>query len=114
MLALPASVRAQTGFWDRFLPRVHYFEPLVADPLEPRMGIGLIQTNVFERAIEGQLFPMQTVNQRASTMATPSATVPAAPRSRKRRTRGESQRRRGVSSEGFERIPNRRGICILS
>ena len=54
MLALPASVRAQTGFWDRFLPRVHYFEPLVADPLEPRMGIGLIQTNVFERAIEGR------------------------------------------------------------
>ncbi len=35
------------------MPRVHYFEPLLADPLEPRMGIGLMQTNVFERAVRG-------------------------------------------------------------
>jgi hypothetical protein len=43
----------QNDFWHNFLPRVHHFEPLVADPLEPRMAIGLIQTDLFERAGEG-------------------------------------------------------------
>jgi hypothetical protein len=53
MLVLPSDACAQQGFWERFLPRVHYFEPLVADPLEPRMAIGLMQTNVWERAVQG-------------------------------------------------------------
>jgi hypothetical protein len=53
LLAAKPSHAQTRGFWDRFLPRIHYFEPLVADPLEPRMGIGLIQTNVFERAGQG-------------------------------------------------------------
>lgn len=54
VLMTAASLHAQeTSFWERFMPRVRYFEPLVADPLEPRMGIGLIQTNVFERAVLG-------------------------------------------------------------
>ena len=50
LFATPAHAQ---DFWQRFLPRVHYFQPLVADPLEPRMGIALIQTDVFERAGEG-------------------------------------------------------------
>jgi hypothetical protein len=54
LLALATPLHAQhKDFWQRFLPRVHYFQPLVADPLEPRMGIGLLQTDVFERAGEG-------------------------------------------------------------
>ena len=54
LLALPVSVRAQErSFWQVFLPRVHYFEPLTADPLEPRMSLALLQTNLFEHAVEG-------------------------------------------------------------
>jgi hypothetical protein len=54
VLASSTMVRAQQpDFWQRFLPRVHYFQPLVADPLEPRMGIGLLQTDVFARAGAG-------------------------------------------------------------
>ncbi|HEY0305353.1 MAG TPA: DUF1207 domain-containing protein [Longimicrobiales bacterium] len=52
-LALPTGLRAQQGFWESLFPRVHYFDPLIADPLEPRMGIGLMQTNVWELAVRG-------------------------------------------------------------
>lgn len=51
-LLMATPLHAQ-DFWQRFLPRVHYFQPLVADPLEPRMGIALIQTDVFEHAGAG-------------------------------------------------------------
>jgi hypothetical protein len=58
LLLTPVSAHAQQpGFWDRFLPRVHYFQPLVADPLEPRMSLSLMRTNVFERAGEGRERP---------------------------------------------------------
>ena len=40
-------------FWPNFLPRIHYFQPLIADPLEPRMAIGLVKTDVFEHAGAG-------------------------------------------------------------
>lgn len=43
----------RTG-WDRLLPHVHYFEPLIADPMEPRMSLALVRTNVFKRAGEGR------------------------------------------------------------
>jgi hypothetical protein len=49
-----AQAQQQLTFWQRFMPRVHYFDQLVADPLEPRMGLALMQTNVWERAIAGQ------------------------------------------------------------
>ena len=59
LLLLAASpLHAQSkSFWERFLPRMHYFEQLVADPLEPRMSIGLLQTDVFEHAGEGRERP---------------------------------------------------------
>ena len=58
LLLVASPLHAQTqDFWQRFLPRVHYFQPLVADPLEPRMSLGLLQTNVFERAGEGRERP---------------------------------------------------------
>ena len=54
LTAAPAHAQApERGFWHRFLPRVRYFQSLVADPLEPRMGIALMQTDVFERAGDG-------------------------------------------------------------
>jgi hypothetical protein len=55
LFACASSALAQDRreFWQVFLPRVHYFQPLVADPLEPRMGIALMQTDLFERAGEG-------------------------------------------------------------
>lgn len=56
VVAPPLQAQEKT-FWERFLPRVHYFETLVADPLEPRMSIGLLQTDVFERAGEGRERP---------------------------------------------------------
>lgn len=58
LLLLATPLHAQSsGFWQRFLPRVHYFEPLAADPLEPRMSIGVLQTDLFERAGEGRERP---------------------------------------------------------
>lgn len=54
MLAAPAHAQERAGFWERFLPRIHYFAALVADPLEPRMAVGLMRTNLFERAGEGR------------------------------------------------------------
>jgi hypothetical protein len=53
VLATSPAHAQQRDFWHRFLPRVHYFDALVADPLEPRMGIALLQTDVFERAGAG-------------------------------------------------------------
>ena len=54
-LTLAASpVQAQQSNWDRLFPHVHYFEPLLADPMEPRMALALMQTNLFERAVEGR------------------------------------------------------------
>ncbi|HUP88918.1 MAG TPA: DUF1207 domain-containing protein [Longimicrobiales bacterium] len=40
--------------WDRFLPSVHYFRPLIADVQEPRMALGLMKTDVFKYAGEGR------------------------------------------------------------
>ena len=58
LLLIAAPLHAQSpDFWQRFLPRVHYFQTLVADPLEPRMSLGMLQTNVFERAGEGRERP---------------------------------------------------------
>lgn len=53
MLAVASTARAQGG-WQRLFPGVHYFDPLVADPVEPRMALGLMQTNVFETAGQGR------------------------------------------------------------
>ena len=50
LLAVPSWAHAQTpDFWQRFMPRVHYFQPLIADPLEPRMSLSLMQTNEGEK-----------------------------------------------------------------
>jgi len=61
VIALLSTARlaaAQESGWDRFLPHVHYFKPLIADPLEPRLGLALMQTDIFERAGEGaERFP---------------------------------------------------------
>ena len=55
-LALCANVAsAQTpSNWDRFLPHVHYFRPLIADVNETRMGLGMMTTNVWKTAGEGR------------------------------------------------------------
>jgi hypothetical protein len=39
--------------WQRVFPRVHYFRPLIADVQDPRMALGLMQTNLFLHAPEG-------------------------------------------------------------
>ncbi|MCI0436255.1 MAG: DUF1207 domain-containing protein [Gemmatimonadetes bacterium] len=41
--ATPGRAEAQSS---RFLPAVHRFERLIADPFEPRLGIGIVHTNV--------------------------------------------------------------------
>ncbi|MGH7467000.1 MAG: DUF1207 domain-containing protein [Longimicrobiales bacterium] len=51
---LPALVRAQDDGIRRFLPLVHFFSPPVADPLEPRLSVGLLQTNLFRVAADGR------------------------------------------------------------
>jgi hypothetical protein len=48
-LVTHSSACSQDG-WQRLFPGVHYFDPLIADPIEPRMGLAMIQTNVFESA----------------------------------------------------------------
>ena len=53
LLVTARGAAAQESKWDRFLPHVHYFKPLIADPMEPRLGLALMQTNIFERAGEG-------------------------------------------------------------
>lgn len=54
LLAAAAPAQAQSDAWDRLFPRVRYFEPLIADPMEPRMALGMLQTDVFERAGEAR------------------------------------------------------------
>ena len=64
MLFSPAALRAQSGTgFDRLLPHVRYFPSLIADPLEPRLAVGLLQTNIFRadgapvgRERQGRLF----------------------------------------------------------
>jgi hypothetical protein len=53
LLAATSAHAQQRDGWHRLLPRIHYFQPLIADPLEPRMGIALLQTDVFEHAGAG-------------------------------------------------------------
>jgi hypothetical protein len=53
LLFVAAPVRAQDGI-DRFLPHVRYFAPPIADPLEPRWGLGLLNTTLFRTAPEGR------------------------------------------------------------
>lgn len=63
LVVLAATVRAQepaTG-WGRLLPHVHYFDRLLADPLEPRLGLGLQQTDLFKRAPAGAERPPFTL-----------------------------------------------------
>lgn len=49
----PTRTAPAPGKWDRILPRIHYFSPLIADVQEPRMGLGLVQTDLFKRALAG-------------------------------------------------------------
>src|SRR5687768_5766049 len=53
LLSIAAPVHAQGGI-DRFLPHVRYFAPPIADPLEPRLGLGLLNTSLFRAAPEGR------------------------------------------------------------
>ena len=46
-------VAAQTGV-DRLFPHVRYFDMLVADPLEPRLAVGLLVTDLLEDARFGR------------------------------------------------------------
>lgn len=48
-----SRVEAQ-GVVDRLFPHVRYFEPLIADPLEPRLGVSLLTTNLFQDAPHGR------------------------------------------------------------
>lgn len=50
--ALP--VHAQQSSWDRVFPHIHYFEPVIADPMDPRMMLALVQTDVFAHAGEAR------------------------------------------------------------
>jgi hypothetical protein len=52
--ALPAMLWSQEVGVQRFLPLVQYFAPVVADPFEPRLSAGLLQTNLFEIAPQGR------------------------------------------------------------
>ena len=51
---VPAHVSAQDDPLRRILPHVRYFEAPIADPLEPRLGVGLLRTNLFRAAPEGR------------------------------------------------------------
>jgi len=53
MVASAGHVHAQHGL-DRLFPHVRYFDALVADPLEPRLGLGLLVTDLFEDAPAGR------------------------------------------------------------
>src|SRR5688572_11430224 len=53
LFVLATQVHAQNGI-DRFLPHVRYFAPPIADPLEPRLGLGLLNTTLFRAAAEGR------------------------------------------------------------
>jgi hypothetical protein len=45
-MAAAANVSAQEDGWSRFMPGTSHFQPLIADPLEPRFTLGLLRTNV--------------------------------------------------------------------
>ena len=50
-LACSARVAAQVDTkLDRILPRVRYFPGLLADPLETRLGVGMLKTDLFRAA----------------------------------------------------------------
>jgi hypothetical protein len=51
------SAQETTDKWQRFLPHVHYFRPLVADLQEPRLGLALLETNLFKYAGAGRERP---------------------------------------------------------
>lgn len=51
---VPAHGFAQDDPLRRILPHVRYFEAPIADPLEPRLGVGLLRTNLFRAAPEGR------------------------------------------------------------
>ena len=53
LCAAPLHGQTSAGNWDRFLPHIHYFRPLIADVQEARMALGLMQTDLFERAPDG-------------------------------------------------------------
>jgi hypothetical protein len=38
----------QSSSWNRFMPGTSLFQPLMADPLEPRFTLGLLHTNLLE------------------------------------------------------------------
>jgi hypothetical protein len=54
LCALPALVQAQSNGIRRFLPTVDYFMPPLANPFEPRLSVGLLQTNLFKTAPLGR------------------------------------------------------------
>jgi hypothetical protein len=47
LMTMFSQVRAQDT-WQRFLPGTTLFKPLIADPLEPRFTLGLLETNILE------------------------------------------------------------------
>jgi hypothetical protein len=53
LLGSSSAIAQDTDSWQRLFPRVHYFRPLIADVQDPRMALGLMQTNLFQRAPEG-------------------------------------------------------------
>jgi hypothetical protein len=53
-LFLPNQGEAQSSGFDRLFPHVRYFASPFADPLEPRLGLGLLQTNLFKAAALGR------------------------------------------------------------
>ena len=53
-LLVPALLKAQDDKFNRLLPHVQFFTPPFADPLEPRLSVGLLKTNLFRVAPEGR------------------------------------------------------------
>jgi hypothetical protein len=53
-ITLATDVQAQAENFDRLFPHVHYFTAPFADPLEPRLSVGLLKTNLFVVAPEGR------------------------------------------------------------
>jgi len=50
---LCARVANAQSHWDRFMPHVRYFTPLIADIQEPRMSLAMLVTDLFKRAPGG-------------------------------------------------------------
>lgn len=51
--AASSRAEAQSGL-DRLFPNVRYFNLLIADPLEPRLAVGLLTTDLFQDAPAGR------------------------------------------------------------